>query len=108
MGQPVTVIEKAAATPGIVRFEINRSITGMAIERFASAEVAFGPSPAAELARRLFAHGGITGVTIFSNVITVDLADGATSVGMRELIEELFTYYREGVEVVMPEGTAAD
>ena len=107
MGQPVTVIEKPSATPGVVRFEINRSITGMGIERFSSPESAFGPTPAAELARRLFAHGGVTGVTVFSNVITVDLAEGASSAGMRELIEELFLYYREGVEVVMPEGTAA-
>ena len=108
MGQPVTVIEKAAATPGIVRFEINRSITGMGIERFSSAERAIGPSPAAEVARRVFAHGGVTGVTVFSNVITVDLADGATSAGLREIIEELFLYYREGVEVVMPEGVGTD
>ena len=108
MGQPVTVIEKAAATPGIVRFEINRSITGMGIERFSGPERAIGPSPAAEVARRVFAHGGVTGVTVFSNVITVDLADGATSAGLREIIEELFLYYREGVEVVMPEGVGTD
>ncbi|HEY5153813.1 MAG TPA: hypothetical protein VIJ47_03695 [Acidimicrobiales bacterium] len=108
MGQPVTVIEKAAATAGIVRFEINRSITGMGIERFSSPEQAIGPSPAAEVARRVFAHGGVTGVTVFSNVITVDLADGATSAGLREIIEELFLYYREGVEVVMPEGVDTD
>ena len=108
MGQPVTVIEKAAATPGVVRFEINRSITGMGIERFASPESAFGPAPAAELARRLFDHGGVTGVTVFSNVITVDLAEGATSAGLREIIEELFLYYREGVEVVMPDGVGTD
>jgi hypothetical protein len=108
MGQPVTVIEKAAATPGIVRFEINRSITGMGIERFSSPEDAIGPTPSAELARRLFVHGGIAGVTVFSNIITVDLAEGASSAGLRELIEELFTFYREGVEVVIPEGAGTD
>jgi Scaffold protein Nfu/NifU N terminal len=106
MGQPVTVIEKASATPGVVRFEINRSITGMGIDRFSTPESAIGPTPAAELARRLFAHGGVTGVTVASNIITVDLADGATAAGLRELIEELFLYYTEGVEVAMPEGTS--
>lgn len=105
MGQPVTVIEKPAAAPGIVRFEINRSITGMGIERFADRDAAFEPTPAAEIARRLFDHGGVTGVTVFSNVITVDLAEGASSAGMREVVEELFLYYREGVEVTVPEGT---
>ncbi len=108
MGQPVTVIEKAAATPGIVRFEINRSITGMGIDRFSTADAAFGPTPAAGLARRLFAHGGVTGVTVASNIITVDLAEGASSAGLREIIEELFLYYREGVEVVIPEGAGTD
>jgi hypothetical protein len=104
MGQPVTVIEKRSAAPGVVRFEINRSISGMGIERYASRDEAFGEKPAAELARQLFDHGGVEGVTVNSNMITVDLASGASTAGMKELIEELFLYYREGVEVVVPEG----
>ena len=47
-------------------------------------------------------------MTVNSNMITVQLAPGASTAGMRELIEELFLYYREGVEVVMPEGVTAD
>jgi hypothetical protein len=104
MGQPVTVIEKRSATPNVVRFEINRSISGMGIDRFATRDAAFGESPSAELARRLFDHGGVDGVTVNSNMITVDLAPGGSTAGMKELIEELFLYYREGVEVVVPEG----
>ena len=104
MGQPVTVIEKQSATPGVVRFEINRSISGMGIERYASREAAFGDKPTVELARRLFDHGGVAGITVNSNVITVDLEPGATTAGMKEIIEELFLYYREGVEVAVPEG----
>ena len=105
MGQPVTVIEKKSATPGVVRFEINRSISGMGIERYPSR----GTRPSArsrpaELARRLFDHGGVAGVTINSNMITVDLEPGGSTAGMKEMIEELFLYYREGVEVVVPEG----
>ena len=64
MGQPVTVIEKPSATPGVVRFEINRSITGMGIERYPSRESAFAPTPSAELARRLFDHCWVAGVTV--------------------------------------------
>ena len=57
MGQMVAVTEKPSSSPGIVRFELNRALTGMGHERFRSAADAFGPRPAAELARRLFATG---------------------------------------------------
>jgi len=108
MGQPVTVIEKSSAIPGVVRFEINRSITGMGIERFTGPESVVGARPVDELARRLFERGGITSITVNSNMITVQLASGASTMGMKGLIEELFLYYREGVEVVMPEGVSTD
>jgi hypothetical protein len=38
MGQPINVVEKPSRTPGIARFEINRSLTGMGHERYASVE----------------------------------------------------------------------
>ena len=46
--------------------------------------------------------GGVDGVHIYSNVVTVDLAVGATADGMEQIIRDLFTYYRPGVEVVEP------
>jgi hypothetical protein len=107
MGQPVTVIEKRSSTPGIVRFEINRSITGMGIERYASPGSVIDTRPPDVAAQALFDHGGVASVTINSNMITVELEPGASTAGMKELLEELFIYYREGVEVVMPEGVAA-
>jgi len=55
--------------------------------------------PPDELARRLFARGGIDNIHINSNVITLAMEPGAHTSGIRELIEELFTYYRPGVEV---------
>jgi hypothetical protein len=108
MGQPVTVIEKPSSVPGVVRFEINRSITGMGIERYPSRESVIGERPPDLLARTLFDHGGVRSVTVNSNMITVQLDEGGSTAGMKELIEELFLYYREGVEVVVPEGVAAD
>ncbi|CAN5592033.1 hypothetical protein BH20ACT2_BH20ACT2_25740 [soil metagenome] len=96
MGQPVTVIEKPAATPGVVRFEINRSLTGMGHERYTSRDQASGARPVDELARRLFDHGGIDAVHVNSNVITLDLSKGHGAAGVRELIEQLFLFYREG------------
>ena len=102
MGQPVTVIEKPSSRPGLVRFEIDRSLTGMGHERYRSPADAGGDRPPDVLARRLLERGGIDVVHVYSNVITVELAEGATSEGLRELIEELFIHYREGVEPSLP------
>jgi hypothetical protein len=104
MGQPITVVEKPSPTPGVVRFEINRSITGMGHEYYGSADAVVDDRPPDELARRLFARGDIDGVHVNSNVITIDLAKGGSTAGLRELIEELFIYYRPGVEVPALEG----
>ena len=68
MGQPITVIEKPTSRPGVVRFELNRSLTGMGHERYRSRDDATGDRPADELARRLFDRGGVDGVHIYSNV----------------------------------------
>ena len=102
MGQPVSVVDKPSSQPGLVRFEINRSLTGMGHERYRSAEDAAGDRPPDVLARRLFEHGGVASVHVYSNVITVELAEGGSAEGMRELIEELFIHYREGVQPSLP------
>ncbi len=98
MGQPVTVLEKPSSRAGVVRYEINRSITGMGHERYVKGEEVVGDRPADELARRLFARGGVDALHMNSNVITIDL-DGFETDGIAELITELFTYYRPGVPV---------
>ena len=73
MGQPVTVIEKPSTTAGVVRFELNRTLSGMGHESFRSVAEAVGPTPSAEVARRLFDHGGVAAVHVYANVITVQL-----------------------------------
>jgi hypothetical protein len=95
VGQPITVVEKRGVRHDVVRFELNRSLTGMGHERFGSREQAVGTSPAAELARRLFDRGGVEAVHVYSNVVTVDLAPGASTDGMAEVIRDLFLYYRQ-------------
>ena len=97
MGQPITVVQKPTSTPGVVRFELNRSLTGMDHERYRSIDTTHGDRPPDRLARLLFERGGVDSVHIYSNEVTVDLADGASADGMTELIESLFTHYREGV-----------
>ncbi len=103
MGQPVAVVEKPSTSPGIVRLESNRTLTGMGHERFASAGDAFGPRPAAELARRLFATGKVAGVHIYANIITVELirGDGARandSSGLVDVVRDLHKYWMPGME----------
>jgi hypothetical protein len=96
MGQPVAVVEKPSTSPGIVRFESNRTLTGMGHERFASAGDAFGPRPAAELARRLFATGKVAGVHIYANVITVELVKSDSS-GLVDVVRDLHKYWMPGM-----------
>ncbi len=102
MGQPITVIQKPTSTPGVVRFELNRSLTGMDHERYHSIADASGERPPDRLARLLFERGGVDSVHIYSNEVTVHLADGASPEGMTELITSLFTHYREGVTPSIP------
>ena len=102
MGQPIVVVQKRSSTRGVLRFEINRSLTGMGHEPYASAAAATGDRPPDVLARRLFDHGGVAAVHVFSNMITVELLPGETGEGMRELVEELFIHYREGVQPSIP------
>jgi len=98
VGQPVAVIEKPSTTPGVIRFELNRSLTGMGHERYASAAQATGNTPGAVLARRLFETGRVGAVHVYANVVTVDLAKGFSSEGLADLVRDLYVYYRPGVE----------
>lgn len=108
MGQSITVVEKPSPRPDVVRFETNRSLTGMGHERYTSREDATGNRPVDELARRLFDRGGIDGVHVYSNVITVDLAKGSRAEGLRDAIEELFIHYVPGVRPPTDEELTAE
>lgn len=98
MGQMVSVVEKRSSTPGIVRFEANRVLTGQGHERFASAADAVGPRPAAELARRLFATGQVDGVHVYANMVTVNLRRGFAGDGLYDIVRELYQYWKPGME----------
>jgi hypothetical protein len=69
----------------------------MGHEHFGSAAEAFGPRPAAEVARRLFATGQVIGVHVYSNIVTVDLAKGATSAGLADVLRYLYRYWMPGM-----------
>lgn len=100
MGQPVTVIQKSATKPGVLRFEINRSITGMDHERYSDGVEILGDRPPDQLAKSLFSLGGIERVHINSNVITLDLGKGGVNPSeIINTITKMFTFYLPGVEV---------
>ena len=86
MGQPITVVVKPSSRAGVVRYETNRALTGMGHERFRAGDEISGGTPTDELARRLFARGGIAGVHVNGNVVTVEFADaGADGIGSETL-----------------------
>tara|TARA_B100000519_G_C14155852_1_gene396845 strand:- start:358 stop:735 length:378 start_codon:yes stop_codon:yes gene_type:complete len=100
MGQPVTVIQKSVTKPGVLRFEINRSITGMDHERYSQDEEILGSRPPDVLAKTLFDLGGIDKIHMNSNVITIDQAKGQINPALIiKTITEMFTFYLPGVEV---------
>ena len=100
MGQPVTVVRKPSSRAGIVRYETNRALTGMGHERYSAGDEVAGTTPADELARRLFARGGIARVHVNGNIVTIQLADvEADPHGIDEIIASLYLYWVEGVEV---------
>ena len=102
MGQPVVVVEKPSRRPGIVRFEANRSLSGMGHESFvngdASGHFARAVTPSAELARRLFATGRVSAVHVYQNVITVDLEKGFDWAGLADVVRDLYQYWKPGME----------
>lgn len=72
----------------------------MGHERYGAAPGPEMDRPCDELARRLFAEDGVEYVHINSNVITINMGFGADDAALQETIEQLFIYYRPGVEVV--------
>lgn len=98
MGQKVAVIEKPSATPGVVRFELNRTLSGQGHERFRSLLDAHGATSSDELARLLFGTGKVAGVHVYSNIVTIDLAKGHDSNGLADLVRDMYQYWRPGVE----------
>lgn len=98
MGQPVTLIKTSSPRPGILRFELNRSLTGMGHVRYSAGDEITADDPGSELAARLFEAGGVEAVHVYSSVVTVTLA--STEVGdLETVIGGLYTYYLPGVEI---------
>lgn len=98
MGQSIAVSEKPSGRVGIVRFEVNRPLTGMGHERYRSLDDCSGDRPPDVLARRLIESGGVKAVHVYGNQVTVELEAFGTSDGLIDIVRGLFTHYVEGVE----------
>ncbi len=98
MGQLVAVTEKPSSTRGVVRFEINRTLSGMGHEHFGSVDDAWANTPSDELARRMFATGQVDAVHVYANIITVDLRKGHDAIGLSDVVRDLYQYWKPGVE----------
>jgi hypothetical protein len=97
MGQPITVTARAGASPSVWMFDLNRSLTGMALEQYRTVEEAKarGGRPPDVLAQRLL-EAGADHVTIYSNTVTVEAQPsvwGELESQATFLIEHLFEYY---------------
>jgi hypothetical protein len=97
MGQLITVTSRPGAHDTTRIFDLDRSLTGMAIERYASVDdaKARGGRPPDVLAQRLL-EAGATHVTVYSNAVTVEASAakwGELEPKAQFLIEHLFEYY---------------
>jgi hypothetical protein len=96
VGQFITVTVREGASTSVRMFDTNRSLTGMAIERYSAPEQAAGGDRAPDvLAARVFAMGA-TKVTIYSNVVSVEAPPELwpdLEPKVIEAVEHLFGYY---------------
>jgi len=108
MGQQIAVVAKPSSTPGVVRFEANRNLTGQGHEVFRTAADATGTRPAAVLARRLLDTGRVDSVHVFGNIITVDVSKGFDASGLDTVVADLYQYWKPGMEPPTFEDMVAD
>ena len=98
MGQPVTFLSSTSPKPGVVRFELNRSLTGMGHERYTAGDEIIDDRPPDVLAKRIFEAGGVDAVHIYGSMVTVTL-ESTEPADLDEVVKELYTYYVPGVEI---------
>jgi hypothetical protein len=95
MGQQITVTVRPTASPSVRIYDLDRSLTGMAIERYPSVEAVRDGRPPDVLARRLFDLGA-GAVTVYSSAVSVTAAPEQwddLEPKVIETMENLFGYY---------------
>ncbi len=95
MGQSITVTSRSGANPNTRFFELNRSITGMDIERYAVRPPDSALRPPDVVAARLFDLGA-TSATVYSSMVGAEAPVDAWPTLEPEVIatlEHLFNFY---------------
>ncbi|MFN8025826.1 MAG: hypothetical protein U0W40_05540 [Acidimicrobiia bacterium] len=95
MGQQITVSVREGIDPQTRIFDLNRSLTGMGIERYQSVSDIKRSRPADVLAKRLF-RAGARSVTVYSSSVgvTAPAERWAELEGQAiEIIQNLFGFY---------------
>ena len=78
MGQPVVVTQKQSSRPGVVRYELNRTLTGTGHEVYRPGTPISGHRPPDVLAKRLFEQvRGIESIHIMGGMVTVEMSFGS-------------------------------
>lgn len=98
MGQLVAVTERPSPVRGQLRFELNRSLTGMGHEHYSTPAQATGNRPADVLARRLFDSGHVDAVHVYSNMVTVDVSRGGDPSQLADVVRTLYRYWQPGMK----------
>ena len=114
MGQQVKFLRTLSPRPGVVRFELNRTITGMGHEYYVKDDEITGDRATDRLARRLLGTGKLRAVHIYGSVVTAELADTHTAGlsddsehTLKEVISSLYTHYLPDVEIPSDEEVSA-
>ena len=107
MGQMIDVVERPSPRRGIVRFETNRALSGTGHDRYVAGQVIDDNRPVDEIARRIFARGGVNAVHVNGSVVTVDLAKGYDASGIADIIRGLYTFYLDAGEELAPDDPRA-
>jgi hypothetical protein len=103
MGQVVSVFEQPSSDPGVVRLELNRTLTGMAHETYVRGTPVHGNRPPDVLARLLFEEGErVRRVHMYSNQVTIELEPWSSGEGLAEIVRELYVHYKPGVTPSLP------
>jgi hypothetical protein len=95
MGQPITVTVREGIDPTTRIFDLNRSLTGMGIERYQSVSDVVHGRPPDVLAKRLF-RAGARSVTVYSSSVGVSAPTERwveLEPAVIEAIQHLFGYY---------------
>jgi hypothetical protein len=102
VGQPVAVTPLAEQPARLLRFEANRSLTGMGHEHYTSLDQAVGPGSLPPSPAACCQTGQVDSVHVYGNIVTVDLHKGYTGDSLSPIIEDPVHLLPRGLRAPAP------